>query len=177
MFRDDISGYEEPPRPPRTTTPWVPVVLVALVALGLAHVTGLTKPVASLALQLAGYGRTPGSRLIGDWESIDDPMFRRVCHLTPQEGYAGTGIYMADRGRGMEVVIFKITSEDRSGRHVEMAEYLPEKEANYKVRYSIAQDGRSMTREYEGPSGIPLACQYRYVGPPTEDPPRSFRPE
>jgi len=177
MFREEITGYEEPPRPPQKTTPWVPIVLVVVVGLAVAHVAGLTKPLTTLALQLSGSGPgTPGGRLVGDWESNDDPMFRRVCHLAPKEGYCGTGLYMADAGRGMREVIFKITSEDRAGRHVEMAEFLPEADANYRVRYSIADDGKSMTREYDTPNGTHVSCQYRYLSPPTEDPPRSFRP-
>ncbi len=172
MFREDIGGYSEPPRPPRKkTTPWVPIVLVALVGLGVAHVVGLTKPLKTVAMQLTGYGRPPGSRLIGDWESSDDPMFRRLCYAGVKGNDRGTGFYMADRGRGMKEVLFQIASEDRSGRHVEMAEYLPGADENYRVQYSIAGDGKSMTREYDDLHGMHVSCQYRYIGPPTEEPP------
>ncbi len=172
MFREDISGYSEPPRPPRKrTTPWVPIVLVALVGLGVAHVAGLTEPVKSMAMQLTGFGRPPGYRLVGDWESIDDPMFQRLCYVAPTANKGATGFYMADRGRGMAEVLFKITSEDRSGRCVEMAEYVMETKTNYRVQYSVAKDGRSMTREYDDRNGIHVSCQYRYVGPPTDEPP------
>jgi len=178
MLREEISGYSEPPRPPRKMRPWVPIVLVVLVGLAVAHMAGLTKPLATLALQVSGVGsHTPGWRLVGDWESDNDPMFRRICHLAPKEGYGGTGIYMADAGRGMREVIFKITSEDRSGSHVEMAEYLPGADVNYRVRYSTAKDGKSMTREYDTPNGSHVSCQYRYIGPPTEDPPLRFVPK
>ena len=170
MIREDISGYSESPRPPRKTRPWVPLLIVVLVGLGAAHMAGLTKPVATVALQVTGLGsHTPGWRLVGDWESDNDPMFQRVCHPVHKEGYSGTGLYLADEGRGVREVIFKITSEDRAGRHVELAEYLPEVDANYRVRYSIADDGKSLTREYDTPNGRHVSCQYRYLGPPTED--------
>jgi hypothetical protein len=180
MFREDISGYSEPPRPPRNnkkTTPWVPVVLVAFVVLGVAHVAGLTKPIKSLAMQLAGYGQAPGYRLVGDWESDDDPMFKRICYAGVKGNDRGTGFYMADRGRGMREVLFQITSEDRSGRRMEMAEFLPGVNENYKVTYSIAGDSRSMTREYDDLSGMHVSCRYRYVGPPTEEPPPIYDAE
>jgi len=172
MFREDISGYSEPPRPPRKkVTPWVPVVLVALVALGVAHVAGLTKPIKSMAIQLTGIGRPPGSRLVGDWESVDDPMFQRISYVSPKGNDDGTGFYMADATRGKTQVLFKIESEDRSGRHVEMAEFRFGVEENYRVRYSVAGDGRSMTREYDDRHGNHISAQYRYIGPPTEEPP------
>jgi len=174
MFREEMSAYSEPPRPPRKTTPWVPVVLAALVGLGAAHVAGLTKPLKGVAMQLTGYGRLPGSRLVGDWESSDDPMFRRVCHAGVKGNDDGTGFYMADAGRGMKEVIYKVTSEDRSGRHVETSEFLPGINENYRVRYSIAADGKSMTREYDDRNGMHVSCQYRYIGPPTEEPPPIF---
>jgi hypothetical protein len=174
MIRERFDGYdEETPRRPRKRNGWLPIVLVVLVALAVAHLAGLTGPLAGLALP--GRSHTPGWRLVGDWQSDDDPMFRRVCHLAPKEGYRGTGIYMADAGRGMHEVIFKITAEDRSGSHVEMSEFLPGSDANYHVRYSIATDGQTMTREYEGGNGKVVTCQYRYLGPPSQDPPRSFR--
>ncbi len=157
--------------------PWVPIVIVVFAGLAVAHVAGLTKPLATIAVQLSGGSRAPGWRFVGDWESDNDPMFRHVRHLAPQEGYTGTDIYIADAGRGMRPVMFKITSEDRSGRRVEMAEYLPESDANYRVRYTIADDGRSLTREYEGRDGRSVSCQYRYVGPPPEGPPRRFQPQ
>ncbi len=174
MFRDDIGDYSESPRPQRKSTPWVLIVLVVLVGLGLAHMAGLTEPVISMAVQLTGYGRTPGSRLIGDWESDDDPMFRRICYADPQGDSCGTGFYMADAGRGMHEVVFKIVWEDRSGRHLEVAEFLPGVNENYRARYSVAEDGRSMMKEYNDRDGNPVSCQYRYMGPPTADPPPIF---
>jgi hypothetical protein len=178
MIREEMSGYAEPPRPPRkAASSWIPIVLVVLVGLGIAHIAGLTKPVTTVALQLSGHGRTPGWCLIGDWESDNDPMFRRVCHMLPGEAPCGTNIYLADAGRGMKAVIYKIMSEDRSGRQLEMAEYLPETDANYRVQYSIAEDGKSMTREYDGRNGNHYSCQYRYVGPPTEYVPRKAGPK
>ncbi len=175
MIRGEFNEYPEPPRPTRKPKPWVPIVILVFGGLGVAHIAGLTKPLATMALQLTGLGsRAPGWRLVGDWESDDDPMFRRVCYPAPKEGYSGTGVYRADAGRGVGDVIFKITSEDRSGRQVEMAEY---NGANYRVRYSIAEDGKSMTREYQGSNGSPVSCQYRYLGPPTEVPSIRHLPE
>ncbi len=171
MFREEMSAYSECSRPPRNATPWVVVVLVAFVGLGVAHIAGLTGPLKSMAMQLTGYGRLPGSRLVGDWESSNDPMFQRVCYAAAKKDDPGTGFYMADAGRGMKEVIFKIISEDRSGRRVEMAEFLPGVNENYRVRYSIADDGRSMTREYDDRNGVRVSSQYRYVGPPSVDPP------
>ena len=170
MFRGEMSAYSESPRS-RRKTPWVPLMVVVLAGLVVAHVAGLTKPLATMALQLSGYGRTPGSRLIGDWESNDDPMFRRVCYLRPKKDWDGAGFYMADSGRGMREVIFKVTAEDHSGRHVTMSEFLPGVNENYRVRYSIADDGRSMTREYDDRNGKRVSCQYRYLGPPTQSAP------
>ncbi len=173
MIREEINGYSEPPRPAPKMRPWIPIALVAFVAL--AVVARLAKPLATMALQSSQGGsdsqRTPGQRLIGDWESDNDPMFRRVCYPAPKKGYDGTGVYRATAGRYVGDVLFKVTSEDRSGQHVEMAEY---RGANYRVRYSIAEDGKSMTREYEGSDGRPVSCQYRYLGPPTEDVPIKY---
>lgn len=173
MIREDFNDYPEPPRPQqRKAAPWVPIVLVALVGLAVAHMAGLTKPLLSL-----GGSHPPGWRLVGDWESDNDPVFQRVCYPAWKDGYAGTGMYWADGGRGMREVIFKVESESRSGRQVELAEYLPGLDANYRVRYSIADDGKSLTREYDGRNGQHITCQYRYVGPPTrEDPAREYRP-
>ena len=176
VFKEDISIYAEPPRPPRKARLWVFTVFVVLTGLAIAHAAGLTKPLTTLALQLTGGGaHLPGWRLVGDWESDDDPTFRRVCHLAHKEGYRGTGIYMADDGRGMREVMFRITREDHAGCLVQIAEYYPEKDANYWVLYRIAKDGKSMTREYYAPDRTPVFCHYRYLGPPTQDPPRRFR--
>jgi hypothetical protein len=181
MFSEEISGYAEPPRPPRTARLWVPLVLVLLVGLAVAHLAGLTKPLTTTALQLSQGGsrnlRTPASRLIGDWESDNDPMFRRVCHPVPKQPTHGAGIYLADSGSGMREVIYKIVSEDRSGTSLEMAEFLPGADLNYRARYSIAEDGQSMTREYNTRIGSQVFCQYRYIGPPTEDLPRTSQPK
>jgi hypothetical protein len=180
MFRDEYSSYTEPLRPPRKTRPWFPLLLLVVVVVAVAHTAGLIKPLATLALQWTGSDSGSlwgaGSRLTGNWESDDDPMFRRVCYFAPKGGFYRTGIYTADAGPGMREVVFKITSEDRSGHHVDMTEYLPGADANYHVRYSIADDGQSMTREYDTPNGTHVSCQYRYLGPPTEDTPRTSRP-
>jgi hypothetical protein len=58
-----------------------------------------------------------------------------------------------------------------------MLEYVFGTDANYRVRYSIAEDGKSLTREYEGRNGERISCQYRYLGRPTEDPSRGFLPK
>jgi len=171
MFRDEESGGYSKPVRPRRRTRWVLIVLVILAGLALVHVTGLTKP-----LLRSGHGDsrnlpTPAGRIVGQWESSDDPMFKRVCHLPPEEPYDGLGIYMADAGSGMSEVTYKVESEDRSGTNLVMAEYLPEANRNYRVRYSIAKNGRSMTREYEDRNGRRVSCRYRYIGPPTESPP------
>jgi hypothetical protein len=181
MFRDEYNSYTEPMRPPCKTRPWFPLLLLVVVVVAVAHVTGLIKPLAMLALQWTGSDSAgslwaAGSRLTGSWESDDDPMFRRVCHFEPKGGFYRTGIYTADAGHGMREVVFKITSEERSGRYVEMTECLPGADANYHVRYSIADDGQSLTREYDAPNGAHVSCQYRYLGPPPEDAPRTSRP-
>jgi hypothetical protein len=181
MIREETSDCSEPRRPPRTPTPWVPIVLTILAGLAVAHLAGLTTPLTTKALQIgrsvAGSSRTPGSRLIGEWESDNDPMFRRVCHPAPKKNYNGTGIYLADAGRGMHEVIFRIVSEDDSGRHLELAEFVLGANANYRVRYTIAPDGRSMTREYSERNGRQVSCQYRYLGPPTQDVAIEHRPD
>jgi hypothetical protein len=179
MIREEFNGYSESPRPasktPNKIGPWVPLMLLVVVGLVVAHVAGLIKPLATLALEWTGLGsHAPGWRLVGNWQSDNDPMFRRVCYPTPKEGYDGTGVYRGDAGGGMSDVLFKITSEDRSGRQVEMAEYNGD---NYRVRYSIADDGKSLTREYDASDGRPVSCQYRYLGPPTEEAPISYRPQ
>jgi hypothetical protein len=185
MIREEFNGYSEPPRPapeaprapkaPRKPSALVPLLIVAFAGLGVAHIAGLTEPMATLALQLTGLGsHPPGWRLVGDWESDNDPMFRRVCYPAPKEGYDGTGVYRGDAGSGMGDVIFKVTSEDRSGHQVEMSEY---KGANYRVRYTIAEDGKSMTREYTDRNGSRVSSQYRYLGPPTEKPSIQYRPQ
>ena len=98
-------------------------------------------------------------------------MFQRLSYTSPKGDAHRTGFYMADGGRGMKEVLFKITSEDRSGSRVEMSEFLPAINESYHVRYSIADDGRSMTREYDDRNGARISSQYRYVGPPSVDPP------
>jgi hypothetical protein len=174
MFRDEIGSCSEPPRPLRKT-PWALIGCVVLAGLGLAHVAGLTKPLAAVAVQLGLADsrdvRGPAGRLVGEWKSEDDPMFRRLCHWPPEKSYHVTGVYMAETSKGMGAVIYKVVSEDRSGTNLVMAEYLGP-DQNYQVRYSIAEDGRSMTREYDTGNGRHVSCQYRYVGPP----PESLRP-
>jgi len=149
--------------------PWLPLLLVLLVGLVVVHVAGLATPLKSMAMQLLGSSPMAGYCLIGTWESSNDPMFQRVCYSTLTKGSSGTGTYMADAGHGMRAVMFKVISEDRSGRHVETAEFLPETNANYRVRYTIAEDGQSMTREYEERNGTTVSGQYRYVGSPTQN--------
>lgn len=171
MFREEISGYSGPPRR-QSKTPWVFIVCVIVAGLVVAHMAGLTKPFRTMAVQLGQDGsrdlRTPASRLIGDWESDDDPMFRRVCHMVPKDPSVGTGIYRVSNGSRTSDAIYKIVSEDRSGTNLVMAEFLPVGDRNYRVRYSIAKDGQSMTREYEDHNGRHVSCQYRYLGPPTQ---------
>jgi hypothetical protein len=167
MFREETGSYEEPPRPPRKATPWVPIVLLVVVGLAGAHMAGLTKPL----LQLAGAGsHAPGGRLVGDWESDNDPMFRRICYVAPNDGKAENGIYLGHVDRGTRTVFYHIDSQDRSGRNLQLAEFWPGVDYNYRARYSIADDGMSMTREYTDRDGRPVSCQYRYLGPPTETP-------
>ncbi len=174
MFRGEIGNDSEPPCRLRKTRPWVPLMLVAVVGLAAAHVAGLTKPLATLALQLSrSYSRdlsTPVGRLIGDWESDNDPLFRRVCYPVPREPKQGTGVYRADTGRGIREVIYRIVSQDESGTSLEMGEYLPGTDLNCRVWYSIAKDGQSMTRRYDARNGGHISCQYRYIGRPTNLP-------
>ncbi len=166
MFREEISGYAEPPRPPQKRKFWILIVLVVLTGLGIAF----------MVRQLTVGPRLPGWRLVGDWQSDNDPVFQRACYLPPKELTSKMGVYMADGGRGMREVLFKITSESHGGRHVEMAEYLPEENVNYRVRYTIAWGGKSLTREYDTPNGTHISCQYRYLGPPTEEVRITFQP-
>jgi len=151
--------------------PWIPIVLVAFVAL--AVVARLAKPLATMALQSSQGGsdsqRTPGQRLIGDWESDNDPMFRRACYPASKDPKCKTGICQGQTDSGKRgVVFYAIESEDSSGRNLELAEYLPGIDYNYRARYSIAEDGKSMTREYNTRDGRHVSCKYRYIGPPTE---------
>ncbi len=176
VFKEEISIYPEPPRLSHKVGLWISLVFVVLMGLGIAHAAGLTKPLITLARQWTGtVVHPPGWRLVGDWASDNDPTFRRVCHLAHKEGYHGTGIYLADDGGGMRTVMFRITREDHAGCVVQMAEHYPEKKADYWVLYKIAQDGKSMTREYYAPDRAPVFCQYRYLGPPTQEPPPRFR--
>ncbi len=178
MIREEFDGYSEPPRPSlNKAKPWLPLVVAIFAGLAVAHLAGLTKPLVTIALPSGGGSHAPGWRLVGDWESEGDPMFRRVCHLAPRKGYSGTGVYMADSGLGMRAVIFKITSEDPSGRHLETEEYVPEMGADFRVRYTIADDGRSMRRECTARTGCLIFGQYRYVGRPTAKLPREFLPK
>ena len=50
-------------------------------------------------------------------------------------------------------MIYKIVSADRSGTSLELAEFRMGLNQNYRVRYTIAKDGQSMTREYDGHDG------------------------
>ena len=173
MFRDEeAGGYSKPARPRRRTL-WTLILLLILAGLALTHVTGLMKPLLRSVQGDSRNLRTPASRLVGQWESNDDPMFKRICHLPPEEPYDGLGIYMADAGSGMSEVTYKLESEDRSGTNLVMAEYLPGVDHNYRVRYSVAKNGRSMTREYEDRNGRHVSCRYRYVGPPIESLPKT----
>ena len=176
MFRGELSSFSEGTRPPRRA-PWLLLVVLLLAGVVVVHVAGLAGPLKSKAMQLLGASPVPAYRLVGTWESGNDPMFQRVCYSASTNGSSGTGTYMADAGRGMRAVMFKVISEDRSGRRMEMAEFLPETNANYRVRYTIAEDGQSMTREYEERNGTTVSCQYRYVGPPTLDPTRQVTPK
>ncbi len=171
LIREEFYGDSEPPCPaPKAlhkTRPWVPIVLVVFAGLAVAHIAGLTKPL----LQLAGAGsHPPGWRLVGDWESDNDPMFRRFCYAAAKDGKGANGVILGHADRGTGDVIYHVVSEDRSGRNLELAEYLPGVDYNYRARYSITEDGKSMTREYTARNGSPVSCQYRYLGPPTETP-------
>jgi hypothetical protein len=169
MFREEISERSEAQRPVRKPTPWLPIVLIAVVGLGVAHVAGLTEPLESMALQLAG-GRSggPGSRLVGDWTSDNDPMCQRIWFPVLKNPEYKNGMIFTHNGSRQGGIIYAIASEDSSGRNLELAEFLPGVKLNYRARYAIAPDGKSLTREYDAPNGTHIVCQYRYVGPPTE---------
>jgi hypothetical protein len=169
MFREQISEISEARRPAPKPTPWLPIVLIAVVGLGVAHVAGLTEPLKSMALQLTGGGsRAPGSRLIGDWESDNDPMCQRLCFPVLKNPEYKNGMIFMHNGSRQGGIIYAIASEDGPGRNLELAEFLPGVKLNYRARYAIAPDGKSLTREYDAPNGTHIVCQYRYVGPPTE---------
>jgi hypothetical protein len=169
MFREEISESSEAQRPVRKPTPWLPILLIAVVGLGVAHVAGLTEPLKSMALQLTG-GRCggPGSRLVGDWTSDNDPMCQRICFPVLKNPEYKNGMIFTRNGSQRGGIIYAIASEDSSGRNLELAEFLPGVKLNYRARYAIAPDGKSLTREYDAPNGTHITCQYRYVGPPTE---------
>jgi hypothetical protein len=167
MFREKVSETSEAPRPARKPTPWLPIVLIAVVGLGVAHVAGLTEPLKSMALQLGAGSRAPGSRLVGDWVSDDDPMFTRISYPAVKDPKGGTGIYVGQDGKRECGVIYKIVSEDRSGTSLELAEFRMRLNLNYRVRYTIAKDGQSLTRDYDGRDGGHVSSHYRYVGPAT----------
>ena len=175
MIREEISGYAEPPRPAHKARAWTPIVLVVFVGLGIAHVAGLTKPLTAMALDLVG-PHAPGGHLVGDWESDNDPMFRRISYVAANDGKAQSGIYLGHAGRGTRGVVYRIVAQDRFGRNLELAEYWPDVDYNYRARYSIAGNGKSLTREYTDRDGTRVSSHYRYLGPPTEDPPRRFQP-
>ena len=174
MFRGEIGSDSEPSCRPHRRRAWIPLILVVLLGLGVAHVAGLTKPLAGLARQWCGsYSRdlsTPAGRLIGDWESDDDPLFRRVCYPVPRERKQKTGVYRADTGNGIREVIYGIVSQDESGTILEMGEYLPGTDLNCRVWYTIPEDGQSMTRKYDARNGGHITCHYRYIGRPTKLP-------
>ncbi len=152
----------------------VPLIIVVLVGLAVAHVAGLTKPLATLAKQLCrSYSRdlsTPAGRLIGSWESDNDPLFRRISYPVPKGPKKGAGVYRADTGSGIREVVYGIVSQDASGTSLEMEEYLPGTDLNCRVWYTIAEDGQAMTRKYDASNGGHITCQYRYVGRPTKLP-------
>ena len=169
MFKDEISGIAEAPRAVRKPTPWLPLVLIAVVGLGVAHVAGLTKPLKSMALQLTGgHSGGPGSRLVGDWASDNDPMCERICFPVLKNPEYKNGMIFTHKGSREGAIIYHIESEDRAGRNLAMAEYLPSVDLNYRAKYALAPDGKSLTREYDAPNGTHMTCQYRYVGPPTD---------
>ena len=174
MIRDDICGSLDRPSPPQKRTPWLLILLVFVAGLGAAHVAGLTGPLASIAAQFVwGGGRdmgTPSGRLVGEWASNDDPMFRHICHPAHKKSWSGTGLYMTDGAPGMNGVIYRLESEDRSGTNLVMAEFMPGPGLNLRVRYTVAEDGKSMTREYDH-DGKHVLSRYRYVGAPTQSMP------
>ncbi len=171
MFRGEIGNDAEPLCPSRRRRAWLPLIVVVVVGLVAAHMAGLTKPLAGLARQLCGnYSRdlsTPAGRLVGDWESDNDPLFKRICYPVPKEPKKGTGVYRADTGSGIREVIYGIVSQDAAGATLEMEEYLPGTDLNCRVWYTIAEDGQAMTRRYDARNGGHVTCQYRYVGRPT----------
>lgn len=170
MIREEIGVYPEPACRRRKRTPWVLIVLVVVAGLAGAHVAGLTKPLAGVAAQFGLGGarnmRTPSDRLVGEWESEDDPMFQHVCHVARKKGRGGTGLYVAYAGSGMTEVTYTVISEDRSGTSLVTSEYLPAVNLNIRTHYSVAKDGKSMTREYNR-GDTHVTSRYRYVGPPT----------
>jgi hypothetical protein len=167
MFREESSEIPAAPRPVRKPTPWLPIVLVVLVGLGVAHVAGLTEPLKAMAQRLGLGSRPPGSRLVGDWESRDDPMFSRISYPAIKDATGGTGIFVGQDGRRECGVVYKIVSEDRSGTNLELAEFRMGLNLNYRVRYTIAKDGQTLTRDYDERDGTHISCHYRYVGPAT----------
>ena len=171
MFRGEIGNDSAIVGRPRKMGVWVPLIVVVLIGLAVAHVAGLTKPLATLAMQLCrSYTRdlsTPAGRLIGNWESDNDPLFRRISYPVPKEPKQGTGVYQADTGTGIREVIYGIVSQDEAGTSLEMGEYLPGTDLNCRVWYTIAEDGQSMTRKYDARNGGHITCQYRYAGRPT----------
>jgi hypothetical protein len=174
MFRGEIGNDSGPPCRVRKMRQWVPLMLVVVVGLAVAHVAGLTKPLATLAAQLCrSYSRdlsTPAGRLVGDWESDNDPLFRRVSYPAPKGPKRGTGVYRADTGSGTRDVVYGIVSQDEAGTNLEMQEYLPGTDLNGRVWYTMAEDGQSMTRRYDARNGGHVTCHYRYVGRPTNLP-------
>ena len=170
MFRGEIGTDAEPLCPSRRRRPWVSFILIVVLGLAVAHVAGLTKPLATLAMQLCRtYSRdlsTPASRLIGEWQSDNDPLFKRICYPVPKARKQATGVYQADTGSDIREVIYGIVSQDESGTNLEMGEYLPGTDLNCRVWYTIAEDGQAMTRRYDARNGGHVTCQYRYVGRP-----------
>lgn len=148
MIRDDIGICPEPPRPPRQKTPWGPIMLLVVVGLVAAYLAGLTGPLAGLAVEFGLVSRAPASRLVGEWASDDDPMFRRMHRSMPEKSWRDAGVYSGDDGRWVRGVAYKIISEDRSGRNLVMAEFVMGADQNLQVKYTVAEDGKSMTREY-----------------------------
>lgn len=167
MIRDEICACPEARRPQRKKMPWVPIVMVIVTGLAVAHVTGLTEPLLPLSFgDSRNFGR-PIGRLVGDWESDDDPMFSHVTYTLLQKSAGGTGFYIADDGRRPRMVTYHVDSEDPSGTELTAAEFVPAENLNLRVTYSVAKDGLTMTKEYDR-HGVHVSSRYRYIGPPTQ---------
>ncbi len=169
MIREDFNDCPEPPRraPKPKAGPWLPIAIVVFGGLAVAHLAGFTKPLTTLAWQWTGVGHRPGWRLAGKWDSDNDPMWRGIAFPESKNRQGGSDFYAAYSSRGIGGVDYKVESEDDDGRNLELTEYQTGSGFNLRVRYTIAADGKSMTREYTR-DGKRISCLYRYVGSVTQ---------